>query len=83
MKDLKDSLLNTCKPRFTKEAFKLRNKEDIVEDERGSQNPQISLASDPGTREYLLIFISFNTVVIYCVFISKSNKSTYKVVTPT
>ena len=24
-----------------------------------------SVASDPGTREYLLIFLSFNTLVIY------------------
>ena len=38
-----------------------------------------SVVSDPGTREDLLIFLSFNTLVIYHVFISKSNKCTSKI----
>ena len=37
---------------------------------------------DPGTREDLLIFLSFNKLVIYHVFMSRSNKCTSKVVTP-
>ena len=38
--------------------------------------------SDPGTREDLLIFLTSSLLVIYHVFISRSNKCTSKVVTP-
>ena len=38
--------------------------------------------SDPGTGEDLLNFLSFYTLVIYHVIISRSNKCTSKVVTP-
>ena len=38
-----------------------------------------SVVSDPGTGEDLLIFLSFYTLVIKYVFISRSNKCTSKI----
>ena len=38
-----------------------------------------SVASKPGTREDLLIILSFYTLVIYHVFTSRSNKCTSKI----
>ena len=57
----------------------------ILEDEipkREDYKIRKPVASDSGTREDLLILISFNRLVIYNVFLSRSNKCTSKVVTP-
>ena len=57
----------------------------IVEEEfpeRWLWNPQISSVVYPWTREDLLNFLSFYTLVIFHVFFSRSNKCTSKVVTP-
>ena len=40
-----------------------------------------SVVSDPGNREDVIIFLSFYTLVIYHVFISRSNKRTSKLYT--
>ena len=39
------------------------------------------VVSDPGNREDVIIFLSFYTLVIYHVFISRSNKRTSKLYT--